>query len=242
MPTNSINSKKKTGNKVLFVFAAVLSVTNCAPCCHTCSDGTVKFWALDTPNNECAETCIDPSNKLKTAEFWVLTGGKGAQSSSDNTPCATAKFHTYNRTDTLGAGPVQLKLDKYLPDTPQASGSEELMPTAGPCTTFKHGVFADMHDGDQKQLTLEDGKLTIAPYGNNQTWVVEAMLDAAKCTAVVDFNVPGKPGPPPVNLTAHIYALISKGERIAKHGVEFTDPSGTLAKPSFPLNMWVALV
>ena len=109
---------------VRFVFAALfIGVANCAPCCYTCPDGTVKFWALDTPNNECAETCIDPSNKLKvcdllilycsshldmpqTAEFWVLTGGKGAQT-SDTTPCATAKFHTYNRTDTLGAGPVR---------------------------------------------------------------------------------------------------------------------------------------
>jgi len=342
------------------VFAALfIGVANCAPCCHTCPDSTVKFWALDTPNNECAETCIDPSNKLKTAEFWVLTGGKGAQT-SDTTPCATAKFHTYNRTDTLGAGPVQLMLDKYLPDSlkapistmapsglvegmddtkcadaadqaawtkhkadfaadmstcghkcmgagscvsdciattdgytkdcagcfgalaqctkdhcllqclggntpactacvvkagcdkdfstcsgltpPSQSPMEELMPTAGPCTTFKHGVFADMHDGDQKKLTLENGKLTIVPHGNNQTWVVEAMLDAAKCTAVVDFNVPGKPGPPPVNLTAALYALISKGEGISKHAVEFTDPSGTIGQPGFPLNMWVALL
>merc|ERR1711998_499198 len=217
---------------VRFVFAALLlGVANGAPCCRACPDGTAKFWALDTPNNECAETCMDPSNKLKTAEFWLLTGGKGAQT-SDTAPCATANFHTYNRTDTLGVGPVQLKLDKYSP-----------MPTAGPCTTFKHGVFADMHDGDQKELTLEDGKLTIVPHGNNQTWVVEAMLDVVKCTAVVDFNVPGKPGPPPVNLTAAIYALLSKGEGIAKHAVEFTDPSGTLKKdPHYPLNYWIALL
>merc|ERR1712216_696734 len=97
------------------------------------------------------------------------------------------------------------------------------------CTTFKEGVFADMHDGDQKKLTLDGSKLTIVPHGNNQTWVVETTVDD-KCTAVVDFNVPGKPGPPPVNLTASIYALLSKGEGIAKHAVEFTDPSGTLKK------------
>merc|ERR1711907_478460 len=129
--------------------ASLASSANAAPCCSSCGGNTVKYWALDTPNNECAETCIDPSNKLKTAEFWVLTGGKGKET-NDTSPCATAKFHTYNRTDALGTGPVQLKLDKYLPDTPQApiltkapSGLslEKPMPTTSPCTTFKHGVF-----------------------------------------------------------------------------------------------------
>jgi len=35
--------------------------------------------------------------------------------------------------------------------------------------------------------------------------------------------------------------MISKGEQSAKHAIEFTDPSGTLAAHSFPLNLWVAL-
>ena len=102
-----------------------------------------------------------------------------------------------------------------------------------------------MHDGDQKTVTVdpETKGVTIRPHGNNQTWTVETAIDDEKCTAVVDFNVPGKPGPPPVNLTASIYAMLSKGLHIAKHAVEFTDPSGTLSKdPHYPLNCWISVL
>ena len=117
--------------------------------------------------------------------------------------------------------------------------------SAIPCTSWPDGkgiVFADMHDGDMKKVTLVGNKLTIVPHGNNQTWSVETTV-GDKCTAVVDFNVPGKPGPPPVNLTASIYAMLSKGLQMAKHAVEFTDPSGTLSKdPHYPLNCWIAVL
>ena len=46
------------------------------------------------------------------------------------------------------------------------------------CTTFKEGVYADMHDGDMKRVTLNGTKLTIVPHGNNQSWVVEAIVNA----------------------------------------------------------------
>jgi len=101
------------------------------------------------------------------------------------------------------------------------------------------GVFADMHDGDQKKVTQKNGKLTIVPHANNQTWVVESTVDRDSCSAVIDFNVPGKPGVPPVNLTATFYTMARVGK--TKLGVEFTDPSGTIAKPGFPLNVWVQI-
>ena len=58
-------------------------------------------------------------------------------------------------------------------------------------------------------------------------------------------NVPGKPNPPPVSLTATI--LVSEffgpgDSTVLKRIVEFTDPSGTLAATSFPLNQWVPVV
>merc|ERR1711937_209424 len=77
-----------------------------------------------------------------------------------------------------------------------------------PCIVVKETgtVFDDMHDGDQKSVadTRKGGveNMHIVPHGNNQTWVVNAPFNPKDCTALVDFNVPGKPGPPPVSLTA----------------------------------------
>ena len=73
---------------------------------------------------------------------------------------------------------------------------------------------ADMHDGDQKIVDFhdEDDKkgtvgATIKPYGNNETWVVEVLLHFNKTvvSGIVDFNVKGKPSPPPVNLSVELW-------------------------------------
>merc|ERR1712193_551206 len=79
--------------------------------------------------------------------------------------------------------------------------------------------------------------LTIKPSGNDETWVVNAELDRDSCKASIDFNVPGKPGPPPVNLLATLW--LSSSHKGKKTVFEFTDPSGTLAAKDFPLNHWV---
>ena len=68
-------------------------------------------------------------------------------------------------------------------------------------------------------------------------------MDPVFCNASVDFNVPGKPNPPPIKLTATVWTQsyrMSTG-KIDKYAIEFTDPSGTLALPSAPLNTWVQL-
>lgn len=101
-------------------------------------------------------------------------------------------------------------------------------------------VFADMHDGDEKEVTIAGTTMTIKPSGNNQTWIVNTVIDAETCSAVIDFNVPGKPGPPPVNLTAMLWYSVAAGTQ-KKTEFEFTDPSGTLAEMDFPLNRWVEL-
>jgi len=107
------------------------------------------------------------------------------------------------------------------------------------CFKYLNNIYADMHDGDKKQITVDGASLVIRPSGNKQTWVVESQLDYETCTATIDFNVPGKPGPPPVNLTASlVYSICSTGKKTL---IEFTDPSGTLAAKDFPLNTWVAI-
>lgn len=115
-----------------------------------------------------------------------------------------------------------------------------------PCADWTGSVvFADMHDGDQKSVSLAAQQLTIQPHANNQTWrVAEEVVVAPDggCTASIDFNVPGKPSPPPVNLRATFSLLKTKtvggcGQR----SIVFTDPSGTIAKPDFPLNTWIEI-
>ena len=104
---------------------------------------------------------------------------------------------------------------------------------------FTQAVFADMHDGDQKQLTIDGDSLTIKPFGNNETWVVNTQI-SAMCTATIDFNVPGKPNPPPISLLGTIWQMASKSGYV-KRSVEFTDPTSTLAPAKMPLNEWIML-
>ena len=66
-------------------------------------------------------------------------------------------------------------------------------------------------------------------------------MDLKFCNASVDFNVPGNPEPLPVILTATVWrqSRSVKSGILFKNVIEFTDPSGTLALPSVPLNIWV---
>ena len=108
------------------------------------------------------------------------------------------------------------------------------------CGEFKSGTFADMHDGDEKHLSLTGATLTITPAHNAQKWKIVAELNPTDCTAVVDFDVPGKPSPPPVKLLAAVGTLEGGGAG-AKWAITFSDPSGTIAKPHYPLNAWIEL-
>lgn len=124
-----------------------------------------------------------------------------------------------------------------------ASACLDLGSHARPCGGRLEAVYADMHDGDQKNVKTEGTSLTIVPYGNNQTWKVQAVLDLTFCNASIDFNVPGKPNPPPVKLSATIYwsGAVAPGgtEMRGRTELAFTDPSATLAAPDFPLNRWI---
>jgi hypothetical protein len=103
-------------------------------------------------------------------------------------------------------------------------------------------VFQDMHDGDRKHVIVKHGTLTILPDNNsNETWVVKSDLDVNACTATVDFNVPGKPNPPPLPLLSTISRLESS---VHDNGlaIVFTDPTGTIVpSKTQPLNAWIKL-
>ena len=74
-------------------------------------------------------------------------------------------------------------------------------------------------------------------------WTVNATMNPVYCTAIVDFNVPGRWKPPPVNLTATVWIQsrsLHTGS-LEKYAIEWTDPSGTLAPPKVPLNTWVQI-
>jgi hypothetical protein len=115
------------------------------------------------------------------------------------------------------------------------------------CTHPGFSIMADMHDGDQKKAALvqtdnHDGlSLVITPHNNTQTWKVTTAWNNVYCNASVDFRVPGKPNPPPVALEMS-YFLGEGGEgKPPRYFAVFTDPSGTLAPSSAPLNTWVAV-
>ena len=117
-------------------------------------------------------------------------------------------------------------------------------PPAQDCAKFfgeKPVVFADQHDGDEKLVTYTATTMEIHPHGNNQTWVVKANLRSVDCSAMVDFNVPGKPGPPPVSLRAELSNLKAADGGGSLKAITFTDPTGTIGpRANYPLNTWIS--
>merc|ERR1712086_71603 len=109
------------------------------------------------------------------------------------------------------------------------------------CSDSGYTVYADMHDGDFKYATLQDGMIKLRPYNNSETWTVEAKWDTVHCNTSIDFNVAGKPNPPPVPLTATLFKGEGGEGQAPLLTVVFTDPTGTLAHPTMPLNSWIGI-
>jgi hypothetical protein len=105
------------------------------------------------------------------------------------------------------------------------------------CPHSLNGVFVDIHDGDKKEITISGSALTIHPSDNDQVWEVRSTIDPKTCSGSVNFHVPGKPNPPPMELRFTLMSAISRHDK--NYEIEFTDPSGTLASPALPLNHWV---
>lgn len=113
--------------------------------------------------------------------------------------------------------------------TSYLSAAMPTAPTAQPsyCVpALPSAVYADMHDGDQKRVTTSaDGTLSITPFGNSESWSVTAAIDQRFCNATIDFNVPGKPNPPPCNLTLSFEQLLRPNPSTGVGALVFTDPS-----------------
>jgi hypothetical protein len=171
-----------------------------------------------------------PPVKLTMVVWMALTpAGRSAKSK--------ATFEFFDPSGKIGS--PDLPLNTWVQLT-----SQDDKPGAG-CPNDLDAIFADQHDGDKKSVQIKGGSMTIKPSGNAENWVVNAKVDTDACTAVVDFNVPGKPNPPPVKLTASLWNLFTAFGAIThfseKVEFEFTDPSGKLAKADYPLNTWVQL-
>jgi len=101
------------------------------------------------------------------------------------------------------------------------------------CGDFSN-AFADMHDGDVKNVTVtEEGFITLSQ-SSPVAWEVKTRIDLETCVALIDFSNSTKPAKPPVPLNARVMQS-SVGTLL----FEFTDPSGTLNKDkTYPLNIW----
>jgi len=157
-----------------------------------------------------------------TATLWLSQSSKGE---------LKTEFEFTDSSGTLPAGP----LNRWV-----QLGSWPLQ-KAPSCPRSLKAVYADMHDGDKKEITIEGTAMTIKPFDNDQHWEVHAEIDAASCSALIDFKVPGKPSPPPVKLSASLWQDTVASTRDMKTEFEFTDPSGTLKANDFPLNHWVEI-
>lgn len=113
---------------------------------------------------------------------------------------------------------------------------------AGCLGTRDQMLFIDPVDGDMKVVTslvtTDRVRFAIQPYPNVDDWKVLGDFDL-NCQATVDFNVPGKPNPPPVNLTMTTWVMGTPDNKYTRMGLEFTDPTATLAPAPEPVNLWV---
>ena len=67
-------------------------------------------------------------------------------------------------------------------------------------------LFADMHDGDAKdvEITTRDGKWYLTLSQDTPRWHLTTELDAKTSTATVAFSKSAKPDKPPVPLQATV--------------------------------------
>lgn len=104
-----------------------------------------------------------------------------------------------------------------------------------------------LQDGDYKQLKVIASNFTIKPFNNSESWIISGGPFDENCSSMIDFNVPGKPNPPPIKLRM-TYAWVTPYSTNPKHPkadnpvLIFTDPSGKLAAPTLPLNIWYGLI
>ena len=190
------------------------------------------------PEESCAGLGAATTATCRAQNASVLTcdysDGDGGRTVSFEYSCAASYSPpTASQTDPLG-------LQYYIRFAGPAACARPRAVCGFATSTQK--VFADMHDGDEKLMMTDStgSQLTILPYpGKTQSWKVTATIDPTNCTAMVDFNVPGKPNPPPVALLASLSQFAGPTQFEDRSVVVFTDPSGTIAPADKALNAWV---
>ena len=84
--------------------------------------------------------------------------------------------------DTLAA--TRSSLEQWVP-----VDAQEVAPVSLKCPDSFQGIYADMHDGDQKEVTVSPGAISMKPSGNDQTWHVDADFETTYRNASFNFNI-----------------------------------------------------
>lgn len=96
-------------------------------------------------------------------------------------------------------------------------------------------IFYDIHDNDYKKILINNNKIKIFPYKSREKWEVKCEIES-NYSCYVNFNVKGKPNPPPYPLEMKISQIISNKKLSLV--ILFFDPTGKLQKKNIPLNIW----
>lgn len=173
-----------------------------------------------------------------TMSLWVM-GNNGAH--HDTYQRLGLEFTDPSETLAPATEPLNLWVLDHWPKAASPPEFPQLTAASTTCIDtprFGSSIFCDVHDGDKKAIKISKSKLHITPYSSGESWTVDAELDS-DCDATVDFNVPGKPNPPPVALEAQVWGMVSILERPDKQAVLFMDPTGTVAPAGAVINAWV---
>ena len=98
--------------KGILFFISVLLFTFVASeemCCVTCeTEGTKKYYSIDTLFNRCGECCIIPD------KYWIYhIFEPGLKEATVDHPCFEEGYTLYETTETHGAMGITVTLDKY---------------------------------------------------------------------------------------------------------------------------------
>lgn len=100
----------------------------------------------------------------------------------------------------------------------------------------KNYIFYDIHDKDYKKIIFNNNNnITILPFKSNKKWIVHSNINN-KLRGEVNFNVKGKPNPPPINIEIKFSFLQTDNKYILV--ALFFDPTGKISLPNIPLNIW----
>ena len=100
----------------------------------------------------------------------------------------------------------------------------------------KNYIFYDIHDGDYKKIIFTDNNFSILPFKSNKKWIVNGKLDI-DYTSMVNFNVKGKPNPPPISIQLRLVYILNNNNKKNLVAI-FFDPTGKISPKNIPLNIW----